>query len=76
MHRTRDDVQTPHDDIARVLAPLGLRLSEAKTRIAHMSESLDFLGFRIQWRGMPAPRWWRRSSSICTCSCSPATRAA
>jgi RNA-directed DNA polymerase len=50
VHGTRDDVQTLHDDIAHVLEPLGLRLSQAKTRIAHMSESLDFLGFRIQWR--------------------------
>ena len=28
---------------------MGLRLSEAKTRVVHMSEGLDFLGFRIQW---------------------------
>jgi RNA-directed DNA polymerase len=33
-----------------VLAPLGLRLSEAKTQIMHMSDGFDFLGFRIQWR--------------------------
>jgi RNA-directed DNA polymerase len=50
VHGTRDDAETLREDIARVLAPLGLRLSQAKTRVAHMSEGLDFLGFRIQWR--------------------------
>jgi RNA-directed DNA polymerase len=41
-----------------VLAPLGLRLSPAKTRIVHMSESLDFLGFRIQWRRKRGTSKW------------------
>lgn len=36
--------------IANVLATLGLRLSESKTRVVHMSEGFPFLGFRIQWR--------------------------
>ena len=31
-----------------MLAPLGLRLSPAKTRIVHLSGGFDFLGFRIQ----------------------------
>ena len=38
------------EEVADVLAPLGLRLSPAKTRIVHMSEAFDFLGFRIQWK--------------------------
>ena len=46
----RSDVTAVHEEIATVLAPLGLRLSPAKTRIVHMSEGFDFLGFRIQWR--------------------------
>jgi RNA-directed DNA polymerase len=50
VHGSRDDLETLRGEIVDVLAPLGLRLSEAKTRIVHMSESLDFLGFRIQWR--------------------------
>jgi RNA-directed DNA polymerase len=50
VHGTRADVETLHEEIAQVLAPLGLRLSGAKTRIVHMSEAFDFLGFRIQWR--------------------------
>ena len=29
---------------------MGLRLSEAKTKVVHLSEGFDFLGFRIQWR--------------------------
>jgi RNA-directed DNA polymerase len=58
VHGTRDDVQTLRDDIADVLAPLGLRFSEAKTRIAHMSESLDFLRFRIQWRRKRGTSKW------------------
>ncbi len=29
-------------------SPMGLRLSEEKTRIAHIDEGFDFLGFRIQ----------------------------
>jgi RNA-directed DNA polymerase len=58
VHGTRDDVQTLHDDLADVLAPLGLRLSQAKTRIAHMSESPGFLGFRIQWRRKRGTNQW------------------
>jgi len=38
------------EEIAGELAGLGLRLSEAKTRVTHMSEGFSFLGFRIQWR--------------------------
>ena len=38
------------EEVAAVLAPLGLRLSEAKTRVCHLDEGFDFLGFRIQRR--------------------------
>ncbi|HEY3651915.1 MAG TPA: hypothetical protein VGL33_28370, partial [Streptosporangiaceae bacterium] len=41
---------TLREEIAAVLEPLGLRLSPAKTRVVHMSEGFDFLGFRIQWK--------------------------
>lgn len=50
VHGVRDDVETLREDVAHVLAPLGLRFSEAKTRVLHMSEGFDFLGFHIQWR--------------------------
>ena len=36
------------EEVAAVLAPMGLRLSEAKTRICHIDDGFDFLGFRIQ----------------------------
>ncbi|WP_322751921.1 MULTISPECIES: group II intron reverse transcriptase/maturase [unclassified Frankia] len=50
VHGSRADAETLRDDVARVLAPMGLRLSEAKTRVSHIDEGLDFLGFRIQRR--------------------------
>jgi len=34
--------------VATVLAPMGLKLSAAKTRISHLDEGFDFLGFRIR----------------------------
>jgi RNA-directed DNA polymerase len=45
---TRDHVGQLREESARVLAPTGLRLSEQKTRIVHLDEGVDFLGFRIQ----------------------------
>jgi RNA-directed DNA polymerase len=47
---TGQDAQALREQIAGVLATLGLRFSEAKTRVVHMSEGFSFLGFRIQWR--------------------------
>ena len=38
------------DEVSQAIAPLGLRLSEAKTRVCHIDEGFDFLGFRIQRR--------------------------
>jgi RNA-directed DNA polymerase len=45
---TRAHAETLRDKTARALAPMGLRLSAAKTRICHIDEGFDFLGFRIQ----------------------------
>jgi len=36
------------DEAARVLAPLGLRLSTEKTRVTHIDDGIDFLGWRIK----------------------------
>jgi RNA-directed DNA polymerase len=47
---SRDDAVALKEQAAGVLAGLGLRFSEAKTRIAHLSEGIDFLGFHLQWR--------------------------
>ena len=52
------DVEALREEIAGVLAPLGLRLSPAKTRVVHMSEGFDFLGFRIQWRRKRGTSKW------------------
>ncbi|WP_345006566.1 reverse transcriptase domain-containing protein, partial [Streptosporangium album] len=54
----REDVQALHEEITHVLAFLGLRLSPAKTRIVHMSEAFDFLGFRLQWRRKQGTNKW------------------
>jgi RNA-directed DNA polymerase len=58
VHGTRDDVKTLREEIVDVLTPLGLRFSMTKTRIVHMSESFDFLGFRIQWRRKRGSNKW------------------
>lgn len=47
---TRDNAEALREEIAGVLAPMGLRLSKAKTRVVHLDEGFDFLGFRIQRR--------------------------
>jgi len=56
---TRDDTDALWDEVSSVLAPMGLRLSEAKTRVCHIDEGFDFLGWRIQrrrWRGRAGKR--------------------
>ena len=45
---TRDDAEALREEIAGVLATMGLRLSPEKTLITHIDEGLDFLGWRIQ----------------------------
>jgi RNA-directed DNA polymerase len=47
----RGDAEALWDEVAAVLAPMGLRLSDAKTRVCHIDEGFDFLGWRIQRRG-------------------------
>ena len=46
------------EEVAHVLAPMGLRLSEAKTQVVHMGEGFDFLGFHIQWRRKKGTDKW------------------
>jgi RNA-directed DNA polymerase len=58
VHGTKADAQALREETARVLATLGLRLSPAKTRIVHMSEAFDFLGFRIQWKRKRGSAEW------------------
>ena len=45
---TQADTEALWGEVGSVLAPMGLRLSEAKTRVCHIDEGFDFLGFRIQ----------------------------
>jgi len=47
---SRDDAEALWGEVAAVLAPVGLRLSEEKTRVCHIDEGFDFLGWRIQRR--------------------------
>ncbi|MET8816153.1 group II intron reverse transcriptase/maturase [Streptomyces sp. NPDC004549] len=52
------DVEDLREDIAAALTPLGLRLSPAKTRVVHMADGFDFLGFHIQWRRKRGTSTW------------------
>jgi RNA-directed DNA polymerase len=54
----RDDVKALRESIASVLATIGLRLSAEKTRVVHMNEGFDFLGFRIQRRRKRGSSKW------------------
>ena len=36
------------EEVAAVLAPIGLRLSPAKTQVVHIDDGFDFLGFHIR----------------------------
>jgi RNA-directed DNA polymerase len=50
----RGDAEALWSEVGAVLAPVGLRLSEEKTRVCHIDEGFDFLGWHIQrrpWRG-------------------------
>ena len=58
VHGDRSDVEQLRQEIAQLLAPMGLRLSPAKTHIVHMSEGFDFLGFHIQWRHKRGTTKW------------------
>lgn len=46
----RKHAEAMRDEVSKVLASVGLRLSDAKTTVAHIDEGFDFLGFRIQRR--------------------------
>jgi len=54
IHGQRADAEALWEEVGAVLAPMGLRLSVEKTRVCHIDEGFDFLGWRIQrraWRG-------------------------
>jgi RNA-directed DNA polymerase len=58
VHGTQADTEALREEVTCVIAPMGLRLSPAKTRIAHMSDGFGFLGFRIQWRPKRGTSKW------------------
>ncbi|HZA79803.1 MAG TPA: group II intron maturase-specific domain-containing protein [Acidimicrobiales bacterium] len=45
---TEEHVEALRDEVATVLAPMGLRLSEEKTIVTHIDNGFDFVGFHIQ----------------------------
>ena len=66
VHGTRAHTEALREDVATVLAPLGLRLSEAKTQIVHMGDGFDFLGFRIRWKRKRGTNKWYVYTFIAT----------
>ena len=59
LHGTRADADALWDEVGAVLAPMGLRLSVEKTKVCHIDEGFDFLGWRIQrraWRSQTGKR--------------------
>ena len=48
----RGDAEALRAEVSSVLAPIGLRLSGEKTRVCHIDEGFDFLGWRIQRRAL------------------------
>lgn len=46
----RADAEALWDEVGSVLEPMGLRLSQDKTRVCHIDEGFDFLGWHIQRR--------------------------
>ena len=55
----RADAEALWDEVGAVLAPMGLRLAAEKTRVSHIDEGFDFLGWRIQrraWRNRTGKR--------------------
>ena len=54
VHGQRSDAEALWREVEELLAPMGLSLSVEKSRVCHIDEGLDFLGWRVQrrrWRG-------------------------
>lgn len=50
VHGTHSHAESLWHEVSTVLAPMGLRLSTEKTRVCHIDEGFDFLGWHIQRR--------------------------
>jgi RNA-directed DNA polymerase len=44
----RHHAEALREEVAAVLAPLGLRLAQEKTRVVHIDEGFDFLGYTLR----------------------------
>ncbi len=58
VHGSREDAEALREDVAVMLAPLGLRLSPAKTQVVHMGDGFEFLGFHIRWKRKRGSTKW------------------
>ncbi len=55
----REHAEQLREDVAEVLAPMGLRLSPEKTRVVHIDHGFDFLGFHIRrMRKRGSNKWY------------------
>lgn len=63
-----EDVQEIREAVVDVLAPMGLRLSPDKTRVVHIDEGFDFLGFNIR----RMRKWGSHKSFVYTRPCKAA----
>jgi RNA-directed DNA polymerase len=79
VHGTKAHAEALREEAARVLAPIGLVLSEEKTRITHVDQGFDFLGFHIQRqpkRGSGKPTVCTYPAKAALCSVKAKVRAA
>ena len=51
----RNDAEALRDEVAAVLAPMGLRLSAAKTRVCHIDEGFELVGLAYPTSGPAEP---------------------
>ena len=54
----RHHAEELREEVAAVLAPLGLRLSPEKTAVVHIDEGFDFLGFHIRRQRKRGTQKW------------------
>jgi RNA-directed DNA polymerase len=54
----RHHAEELREEVAAVLAPLGLRLAPEKTAVVHIDEGFDFLGFNVRRQRKRGTRKW------------------
>jgi RNA-directed DNA polymerase len=58
VHGTKTHAEDLQEQVREILASMGLRLSTAKTKIVHLADGVDFLGFRIVWKRKRGTTKW------------------